>query len=167
MCQSGLKRSMPSLDLSSMSSSGAEDALQVLEGRARNEVLSFSSLLISTSASSSSSSSAKRQKRFDAASPATSALEEALKQLDDNSNDHKINFYEVPPLAVNCLQRTAVVKLSSFDASCTTLEKTSWDWAFSDEHSKMFSSSKSCTNEIAGLPKEQPGWAAMAPMFRI
>ena len=157
---------MPSLDLSSMSSSGADDALQVLEGRARNEVLSFSSLLISTSASSSSSSSAKRQKRFDAASPATSALEEALKQLDDNSNDHKINFYEVPPLAVNCLQRTAV-KLSSFDASCTTLEKTSWDWAFSDEHSKMFSSSKSCTNEIAGLPKEQPGWAAMAPMFRI
>ena len=146
---------MPSLDLSSMSSPGMEDALQVLEGRARNEVFSFSSLLISANP-------VKRQKRSSNEDcPATSALEEALKQLEDTDNYYdKNSCYGLPRRS---LPRAVI--LSAFDTAVS--EKTSnWDWSFADEHAKMFSS-KFCTNEVAGLSKEQMTWSSLTPMARI
>ena len=140
---------MPSLDLSSMSSSGVDDALQVLEGRAHNEVFSLSSLLISTN------HSVKRQKRSsENACPATSALEEALKQLEDTDNCYDMNScYGMPRRS---LPRAVI--LSAFDTAVS--EKTcNWDWTCADEHAMIFPS-KFCTNEVEGLPKERVTWTS-------
>lgn len=167
MTISGLKRSMPCFDLSAMST-GASDALQVLEGKAKNEVfpsqlssMGFSSLIISAKQTPSVS---KRQKRSDA-SPATSALEEALKQLENDKN-----FSNIQPLpsatssslmCSNSSNRTTnTMIMSPFDLAVA--EKTSFDWAIQEEHSKMVP--KSCTNEAVGVvPSERAAWA-LAPM---
>jgi len=160
---------MPCFDLSSMSS-GASDALQVLEGKAKNEVFPsqlqlsskvFSSLIISAKQTPDSS---KRQKRSEA-SPATSALEEALKQLENDEN-----LFSIKPLPSattsslmcnnNSSRATNTMIMSHFDLA--VVEKTSFDWAIQEEHSKMIP--KSCTNEVAGVvPSELASWT-LAPM---
>jgi len=144
MTLTGLKRSMPCLDLSSMSSSGGlEDALQVLEGRAKNEVFPnnaevFSTLMISSS---------KRQKRSEN-NPASAALEEALKQLENDENLFLPSTTTSNKSIVSKRTNHKMISTASvFDFTTGKSSSSSFDFAIHDEHSKMFS--KSCTNEVA------------------